>query len=86
MCFSKLKLNGAEYAQLLDLARIFEQSATGYNENKKSATSNFKQLSENITKKYEALKKRRDQLKTDMNTQKNFTLSRVDALVEECLR
>jgi hypothetical protein len=82
LCFSKLK--GVEFAQLLDLATIFEKSANAYRDNKKSATSDFNQLTDRIGKRFDGLRKRRDQLKTDMATQKNYTTNRVDNMVEHC--
>lgn len=82
-CFAKLK--GVEFVQLLELANVFEKSAYAYRDNKKSATSDFNQLADRITKKHEALRKRRDQLKTDMATQKNYTINRVDNMIEHCL-
>lgn len=84
MCFSKLK--GVEFVQLLELATIFEKSAYAYRDNKKSATSDLNQLTDRIGKKFDGLRKRRDQLKTDMSSQKNYTNNRVDNMVEACLQ
>lgn len=83
VCFSKLK--GVEFIQLLELAQIFEKSAYLYRDSKKSATSDLNQLTDKISKKFEALKKKRESLKTDMTSQKNYTINRMDTMIEQCL-
>lgn len=81
-CFGKLKQ--VEFLQLLDFAKILYESAISYKKQKGSPNAAFTVIGEEIKKKYEVLKTKRDNLQTDLATQKNKTLQKLDFLNEAC--
>lgn len=71
--------------QLLDFAKIIDKSTSDYKKLKTSPTAAFTIIGEEIKKKYEGLKAKRDQLQGDLTTQKNKTLHKLDFLNEACI-
>ena len=82
-CFSKHKQG--EAVQLLEFAKIIEKSIGTYKKDKANPSSALVVNSEEIKKKYECLKSKRDQLQGDLTTNKNKTLQRLEFLNQTCL-